>query len=169
MQLQARDKRALIGGAAALVLLLAFLLWPRGGGDSNVQLVPAEERGAAPPSTTNPAPMPPAAAAPALAAGPAQPTPGAVPEGLKLTGIAATGAIFAFPDGSQRLVRRGREVAPGLVLQETRVREVLLSSGPALLRMSFSGPATPVQPPAAPVPVATLAPSSPPPDRNMFR
>lgn len=183
MQLTARDKRALILGAIAVVLLLAFLLWPRGGTDSAVELVPRDQRGApagpgpgantAPPPAMPPQPAPPMPVQPPVAAAAATP----VPEGLKLTGITATGAIFAFPDGSQRLVVRGREVAPGLTLQAVRLREVLLSTGSVNLRLGFSGTATPVGPPAgaiavpAPAPATTPAPNapSPPLDRNLFR
>lgn len=180
MQLQARDKRALIGGAIVVTGLLAVLLWPSAPDGANVELVPAAERGAAPAPVTPPSPAPvaPAPVQPAVApqAGTqAQPpaSPGSVPEGLKLTGVTATGAIFAYGDGSQRLVRRGREVAPGLVLQVVRVQEVILSGNGTNLRLTFSGPAVPMQPTVAPAPatapIATPAPPTPPPDRSLFR
>ncbi len=185
MQLQARDKRALIGGAVVVTGLLAYLLWPRGTDGGAIELVPAAERGAQPQATLNAAPQPPAVAAaqtaapgqPAGQAPPGQPgtpqqpapTPGGVPEGLKLTGVTATGAIFAYGDGSQRLVQRGREVAPGLTLQTVRVREVILSGNGTDLRMTFSGPAVPVQAAANPAPAAVPAQPTPPPDRSLFR
>lgn len=175
MELQARDKRALIGGAVVVTGLLAFLLWPRGTTGSDVELVPAAERGAPPPAATVPAPQPPTAVPPAVAAAQAQPapSPGGLPEGLKLTGVTATGAIFAFGDGSQRLVQRGREVAPGITLQTVRVQEVILSANGANLRVTFSGPAMSVQAPATPAPAATPTPTpaqpTPPPDRSLFR
>ena len=181
MQLQARDKRALIGGAVVVTGLLAILLWPRTPSSSNVELVPAAERGAAPTTPAGPANVvPPPVAATATAPAPAMPVqpgvpvqpnpgPGGVPEGLKLTGVTATGAIFAFADGSQRLVQRGREVAPGLVLQTVRVREVILSGNGTALRLSFSGPATAVQAPANPAPATSPAQPTPTPDRSLFR
>jgi len=150
MQLEARDKRALIGGAVAVTALLAYLLWPSGAEQSNVELVAADQRpGAAAPA----APMqmqppnviaPPPAAAPAAAAA-------AVPEGLTLTGVAGSGAIFSFADGSQRFIRRGREVAPGIRLQAVRLRDVILAAGPTNYRLGFGGVATAI---AAPAPTA---------------
>ncbi len=175
MQLQARDKRALIGGAMVVTALLAILLWPRAPSGSNVELVPAAERGTPPPAAANPVPPPVAAAqpgAPAPPGAPVQPTPapGGVPEGLKLTGVTATGAIFAYGDGSQRLVRRGREVSPGLVLQTVRVHDVILTANGTTLRLTFSGPATPMQPPANSAPAPATLPAQPtPPDRSLFR
>lgn len=174
MQLQARDKRALIGGAMVVTALLAVLLWPRAPSNSNVELVPAAERGTPPPAAS---PVPPPVAvvqpsAPAPPGVPVQPTPapGGVPEGLKLTGVTATGAIFAYGDGSQRLVRRGREVSPGLVLQTVRVHDVILAANGATLRLTFSGPAVPMQPPAIPAPAPATPPAQPtPPDRSLFR
>jgi len=146
MQLEARDKRALIGGAVAVTALLAYLLWPSGADQSNVELVPADQRaGAAPPMQVQPpnliAPPP---AAPAAPAGPAA----AVPEGLTLTGVAGSGAIFGFADGSQRFVGRGREVAPGIRLQAIRLRDVILSSTTMNYRLGLGGTAVPIQPPA---------------------
>ena len=181
MQLQARDKRALIGGAVVVTGLLAILLWPRTPSGSSVELVPAAERTLAPSTPANVVPPPVAATAPAMPVQPvvtvqpgvpvqANPGPGGVPEGLKLTGVTATGAIFAFADGSQRLVQRGREVAPGLTLQAVRVREVILEANGTNLRLSFSGPATAVQAPANPAaPATSPAQPTPPPDRSLFR
>lgn len=195
MQLQARDKRALIGGAVVVTGLLAILLWPRGSAEGEVQLVPAAERGAPPPTTINPAPQPVAAApvapsVPTNAAQAAAPAggaaPGGIPDGLKLTGVTATGAIFSYPNGSQMLVTRGREVAPGVTLQTVRMRDVLLSANGTILRLSFSGPAVPVQAPtggvaapvaapsttpvqAGPTPPRPTPPPPPGPDRSLFR
>jgi len=145
MQLEARDKRALIGGAVA-VTALAYLLWPSGADQSNVELVPADQRaGAASPMQVQPpnviAPPP---AAPAVPAAPAA----AVPEGLTLTGVAGSGAIFGFADGSQRFVGRGRDVAPGIRLQAVRLRDVILASTNMNYRLGLGGTAVPIQPPA---------------------
>lgn len=165
MELQARDKRALIGGGVAVTLLLAYLMWPSGARESAVELVPAENREkgedaptkAAGNSQTSPAVLaaqaqPPVPQAPAQAASP-------IPDGLKLTGVVGGGAIFSFPDGSQRLIRRGRDVAPGVILQGVRLREVVLAVGPTSYRMGFGGPAVAIQPPT-PAPAPTPASAS---------
>lgn len=149
MQLDARDKRALIGGAVAVTALLAYLLWPAGAGTgSNVELVSADQRppvaAAAPIQVQPPTTPPPSAAAPA-------PPVAAVPEGLRLTGVAGSGAIFSFADGTQRFVLRGREVAPGLTLQGVALRHVIIASGGTAYRLGFGGTAMPIQAPAAPV------------------
>ncbi len=160
MQLEARDKRALIGGAVVVTALLAYLLWPSATEQSGVELVAADQRqGAAAPAAA-PAPMqvqPPAAVAPPPAAGApaAAPPAGAVPEGLTLTGVAGSGAIFSFADGSQRFIARGREVAPGVRLQAIRMRDVILASATSNYRLGFGGVATAI---AAPAPTIAAPP-----------
>ena len=166
MQLTGRDKRALIVGAVIVTALLALLLWPRQGPESNVELVPADQRQAGTPADAPSVTFePPTNAIQPGAAVTAAP-PGAVPDGRRLTGVTATGAIFAYADGSQRLVRRGREVAPGLTLEAVRLREVILSSGAGRFRLSFSGGTMPVVP--APAMSNGSAPQQPL-DRNLFR
>ena len=176
MELQARDKRALIGGAVVVTGLLAFLLWPRGSADSAVELVPADQRQGAAAPVQIPTPPP----QPVQPAQPVQATATPIPQGLKLTGVTGRSAIFSFADGSQKLVQTGREVAPGLILQAVRVREVILAVGPTNYRLSLGGPAVavqavPVQPvvvvpaaPAAPV-VAVPAPPATVPNANLMR
>src|SRR5690348_5811742 len=90
MQLEVRDKRALIFGSIFVVLLLAYLLWPSPRPESSVELVPASQRGPAP--VPAPAAVPPPAPVPlqtvavtpapsaAVVAAPA----GGVPQGLIL-------------------------------------------------------------------------------------
>jgi type II secretion system protein C len=148
MRLEARDKRALILGSIAVLVLLAYLLWPRGAGESSVELVAADQRqGAAAPAPATVQPVPMVAAAPPVA------PPAVVPEGLSLTGVAGSGAIFSFKDGSQRFIGRGRDVAPGVVLQAVRLRDVILASGTMTYRLALGGTAVAIQPPAQPVPV----------------
>jgi hypothetical protein len=180
MQLQARDKRALILGAIVVTLLLAYLLWPRSSGrETSVDLVAADQRsggtspapapGAAPaplatappPAAVQPQPVQTVQAAPAAPAAPASP----IPEGIRLTGVAGGGAIFSFPDGSQRLVRRGRDLAPGVTLQAVRLRDVILAVGPVNYRLGFGGAAVPIQPPpqSAPQMAAPPQPAGAPP------
>jgi hypothetical protein len=158
MQLTARDKRALIGGAAVATLIMAVWLWPSGEvpGASDVELVPAAQRGGAPaPAVPAPAaaPMPaPAAAAPAAAV---------IPQGFELTGVTGSGAIFGFEGGGQRFVARGREVLPGLTLQGVSLYHVILAGPGGTYRLGFSGPAValaaPGGAPAAPAPAAANA------------
>lgn len=141
MRLEARDKRALILGAIVVVALLAYLLWPRGSDGSGVELVAADQRQAA----AAPAPV---QAQPLVAPPPPAAPPAAVPDGLSLTGVAGSGAIFSFADGSQRFVGRGRQVAPGVILQAVRLRDVILASGAVNYRLALGGVAVPIQAPA---------------------
>jgi hypothetical protein len=166
MQLQARDKRALMLGAALVTLLLAYLMWPRSAPrETGVELVAADKRpGGAAPAPVG-APVQPmqtvtAPAVPVQAVAPATP----IPEGLRLTGVTGRGAIFAYADGTQRLVARGRDVAPGVMLQAVRLRDVILAVGPTNYRLGFGGAALPIQPPGTVTAVAAPpAPAAPPP------
>jgi general secretion pathway protein C len=148
MQLEARDKRALIGGAVVVTAVLAYLLWPSGAANqSSVELVAADQRkgpapSAAPAIPVQTVPVPPPAAPPA-----------AVPEGLVLTGVTGSGAIFGFADGNQRYVARGREIAPGLKLQGVALRHVILAGGATSYRLGFGGAAVPIQAPAVAAPL----------------
>jgi hypothetical protein len=143
MRLEARDKRALILGSILVVVLLAYLLWPRGSDGSNVELVaPDQRKGAAAPAPAQPVPT-------MVAPAPPVAPPAAVPEGLSLTGVAGSGAIFSFADGSQRFIGRGRDVAPGVVLQAVRLRDVILPRA-MNYRLALGGVAVPIQPPRSP-------------------
>ena len=146
MQLEARDKRALIGGSVAVVVLLGYLLWPSAAPQSDVELVPPDQRGAATPA---PAPVPVQTVVASPVAPVAAPV-AAVPEGLTLTGVAGSGAIFSYADGTQRFIAKGRDVVPGLTLQGVTIRQVILSSGTNAYRLGFGGVATPMQAPIAP-------------------
>jgi len=154
MQLEARDKRALIGGAAMVTAVLGYLLWPSGAADdSSVELVAADQRQGQPaPAAAAPMPVQPVPVIPAA------PPPAAVPEGLVLTGVTGSGAIFGFADGNQRFVARGRDVTPGLSLQGVALRHVILAAGTTSYRLGFGGAAVPIQ--AAPAAPAGFAPSA---------
>ena len=143
LQLQPREKRVVIGGAVAATLLLAYLLWPSGGGGSAVELVPANQRPA--PSAASPQPIPVVQAPPPMTAAVA---PAGLTEGLILHGVMAGGAVIGFPDGTQRYVPIGREVIPGLRLQGVQLREAILAAGSVNYRLGFGGPAVPLAPPA---------------------
>ena len=155
LQLQPREKRVVIAGAAIATVLLAYLLWPSGGGGSAVELVPANQRPA--PSAAVPQPIPVVQAPPPMTVAVA---PAGLTEGLILHGVMAGGAVIGFPDGTQRYVPIGREVIPGLRLQGVQLREAILAAGSVNYRLGFGGPAVPLTPvPAgAAVPVPPAAP-----------
>lgn len=146
-----REKRFLIGGTVIALLLLALLLWPSGASDqSDVELVPADQRGKAAsapspaaPAAPMPVPIPVVTAAPATAA-----AAGGAPEGLRLYGVTGRGAIIGLPDGSQRYVAIGRDVVPGLRLQAVRLHHALMGNATTTYRLGFSGPPSVVGPPA---------------------
>jgi general secretion pathway protein C len=145
MQLEQRDKRALIGGAVVVTAVLAYLLWPSGAANqSGVELVAADQRQGPPPAP----PQPQMAVTPPVVTPPA-PAQAVVPEGLMLTGVTGSGAIFGFADGNQRFVARGRDVAPGLTLQGVALRHVILAGGATSYRLGFGGVAVPIQAPVA--------------------
>jgi general secretion pathway protein C len=135
-----RRRLLILGGIAGLlVLVLAYMM-----------LAGPE----VPPATPSPPPPPPpVAAAPPPAPPPVAPA--ASPEGLRLHGVTGAGAIIAMPDGNQRLVRLGRDVLPGLKLEQVRLDHALLRSAAGAFRLDFTGvtaagaPAVPVQPAAA--------------------
>lgn len=113
-----------LGGAAILLLLaLGYQL----SGDP-----------AAPPQPdmpVTPAPQPPLPPAPAPPAAP----PPASPDGLRLHGVTGAGAIIAAADGRQRLVAIGRDVLPGLRLEQVRLDHALLRSSTGAFRLDFTG------------------------------
>lgn len=163
MPLDRRQQRTVIGGAGIATVLLVYLLWPSGAPEqSDVELVPANQRQAAGPPAPPPVapialavppaivPPPPPAVVPAAA-------PAAVPEGLKLTGVTGRGAIFGFADGGQRYVGVGSDVAPGLRLQAVQLRHVVIGSAAAAYRLGFGGPPVALAA-SATAPAATAAP-----------
>jgi hypothetical protein len=109
-------------GGGVIVLLAAVLVGQLGGDGEEV-------------ATSAPAPASAPVTAPAFA-----PPPSPAPQGLVLHGIVGTGAIFAFPDGSQRLVPVGREVQPGVTLQALEPNAVVLRGPGGDYRLGFSAP-----------------------------
>ncbi|MDB5668662.1 MAG: xcsC [Alphaproteobacteria bacterium] len=157
LQLQPREKRFVIIGAAIATLLLLYLLWPSASGNSAVELVPADQR-PAPTAAAAPQPIPVVQAPP-----PTSHAPAGLTEGLALHGVMAGGAVIGFPDGSQRYVPVGREVIPGLRLQAVQLREAILAAGMVNYRLGFAGPAMALTPTPATgtAVVATSAPQPP--------
>lgn len=158
LQLQPREKRFVIVGAVLATLLLLYLLWPSGSGNSAVELVPADQR-PAPVAAAAPQPIPVVQAPPPVSS----PAPAGLTDGLVLHGVMAGGAVIGFPDGSQRYVPVGREVMPGLRLEGVQLREAILAAGSVNYRLGFAGPAMPLTPVpgSAPAVVATSAPQPP--------
>ena len=149
MRLEAREQRVAAGGAAIAAALLAYLFWPAPSDGSDVELVPAEQRAA-------PAPAPPAAA---VAVPPAPAPAAAMPDGLTLHGVMASGAVIGLADGSQSYVAVGREVIPGLRLEAVRLHHAVLASATTQYRLGFGGSATPVTPSGRPATLAAQAPA----------
>ena len=140
MAISGRERRLIAAAALlALALLLYLLLRGDGGGPAPVELV-------AQPVPRASAPPPPATAPPA-------PAPDA--SALRLHGLLASGAIIGFADGSQRLVRIGREALPGLTLARIEQRHAVLASAAGELRLGFDGAASAQAAPQAAAPAAS--------------
>ena len=135
-----RRRLYLIVVAGAVLLLITW--WLTRPGDEAV----------APPAPI--AATPPPAPVAATPASPPPTAPAATPEGLRLFGLTGSGAIIGLPDGSQRLVRVGREVMPGLTLAEVRQHSALLRSASGEFQLDFQGVAAASGPPAAAAPQA---------------
>ena len=119
-----RRRLALYGGAGAAASLLALTLVQR-------DLPEAQ------PAPPLPVIAEPIQAPPSPPATPA--TPAVSPDGLRLHGLTATGAIISGGDGAQRLVRVGRDVMPGLVLERVEQHRAVLRSGANRYLLGFEG------------------------------
>ncbi len=140
MRSELGDRRLLIGGGAVIALLIAYLLFGGRGADS-------------PAPVAVPDPMPVAPAPPVAPVAAAPPAPAASPQGLKLYGLTAMGAIIGPEGGGQRLIMVGREVVPGLLLAAVRIDHAVLRSSSGDYRLGFDGI-------AAAGPAAQAAPAS---------
>lgn len=58
-------------------------------------------------------------------------------EGLRLHGVLTDGAVIAGPEGGQRLVVVGREVAPGLILREVGLHRIVLAWSDGTAELGF--------------------------------
>jgi len=135
-------ERVLIGIAAAVALIVLIYLLTRGGGDEEpVELTAAPTA----PATVAPAPLPvvPVVAAPPPPMAPAAPVGDTsalstiVLRGVSGGGPGGGAAIFALPSGGQRVVRMGREVIPGVLLQGIGIDYVIVSAGGSGMRLSL--------------------------------
>jgi general secretion pathway protein C len=59
-------------------------------------------------------------------------------QGVMGGGPGGGAAIIAFPDGSHRLVRVGREFLPGVTLKEVALRHVILATAGGDMRLEFN-------------------------------
>jgi general secretion pathway protein C len=154
-----RERRFLAAGAITLILFALYLLWPSAN-SSGVEIAEAPPPATAPPVAPAP-PPPPVMSPPPMAPAAPQADPGAV-AGLILRGVMGGGpsggaAIVAGADGAQRVVRVGRDLAPGLTLRQVGVNYAIASSAGGDIRLELNKPGgTPVA--AAPgAPAATRA------------
>ena len=141
-----------------LLSLLALILLAASIAYWVLQLYKPEQRPlAAAPSTAQAEPSPDAAAT--LFGG--QPSVAAI-SNFQLTGVVSAGpnsAVIIVADGAPPVaVRIGREIAPGIVVQEVHPKYVMLSDGGVLKRVELATDTRPAggasAPPPAPVPMA---------------
>lgn len=85
---------------------------------------------------------------------PAAPAPITV-DGARLQGVLGRAAVFAGADGAQRLVRVGREAAPGIVLAAVGHDHAMLARGAARLRVDLDPARDPSPKPVSVNPVAS--------------
>lgn len=132
-----------VAGAALLFFLLYLLFWRGAEQDGPVELADAPPA----PATIAPAPVPPTASVspfptPVVTAPVASVT---ATSGLTLQGVSGGGpgggaALVQFGNGAQRLVRIGREIAPGTVLKSVGLTHAIVSSSGGDLRLDLNRP-----------------------------
>ncbi len=125
-----RNRRTLALAAMPALALAVYVYWPSAAADEAVEL-------------TSPGPAvasPPPAAPPPEDQGRPAAVPAASAAGLRLHGLLAGGAIIAMADGTQRFVAIGRQVLPGLTLQEIRQHHAVLLSASGPIEIGFAGP-----------------------------
>lgn len=147
-----RRERLFLGLGAAVALLLLVLILA--GGEEEA---PSVELGTPPAGQQAASTLPPPPPAPIVASAPmVAPAPPASAEGLVLHGVLGSGAaVIGLPGGTQRFVRMGGQVTPGLVLKEVALKHVVLGGAGGDLRLEFNRPA--VAQAATPAPSATPA------------
>ena len=133
MPLEPRDRRSLLWGAPVIVLLLGYLLF-KGSADRPPPPAPAPVEIA--PAMAMPAP---AVAAPQPIAVAVVAVPAAGLAQYRLVGILSRGAILAGPDGVQRNVPIGREIAPGASLRRVELHAAVFATAGGEVRLGFDG------------------------------
>ncbi len=156
-----RERVFLLVGAGALLLFLLWLLFWRGGDESEPVLLadsPPPPASIEPPSVqpsiaAQPPPLP-VVTAPPVSAAPAVGSAAALTlQGISGGGPGGGAALIQYQTGSQRLVRVGREIVPGMVLTSVGPTHAIANSGGSELRLELNRPGTtPVMPGAGPGP-----------------
>lgn len=139
-----RERVLLAIGTAALLLFLLYILFWRGGEeDGPVELTTSPPA----PAMIAPTPVPvqPAVPAPPLPVVNAPAAPVGAASGLSLQGISGGGpgggaALIQYQTGAQRLVRVGREIAPGMMLKSVGLTHAIASSSGGDLRLDLNRP-----------------------------
>lgn len=129
----AERRRLLLGGGVLAATLALYVSLPNADGATAPEATAIQART----PEADPAADPPAAA-------PAAPVDLSA---FRLHGLTATGAIIASA-GRQRLVRLGREVAPGVTLQSVRQHHAVLVTSAGLFDLGFLGVAEAAAPPS---------------------
>jgi general secretion pathway protein C len=159
--LNQRERLLLLIAAGGLLILLVYLLVRDGAEEAGVELTtPMPTASVAAPAP--PLPVVPMATAPAAPVAPPADTNAlstVVLRGISGGGPSGRAAIFALPNGAQRVVRVGREVIPGVMLQGVGMDYAIVSAGGGGMRLSL-GKAGGV-PVAAPAPAASAVTSAP--------
>jgi general secretion pathway protein C len=163
-----RERIFLAVGAAAVLLFLLYFLLSGEEEEPAVELT-ASAPATAPMSAPPPAPLPVIVTPPPSAPGPMAGAPAELGN-IVLRGVMGGGpyggaAIFDTPGGTQRVVRIGRDIAPGLVLREVGLRHAIASSGSGDVRMELGkagGVAIASSIPASPTPAPVAAPAASP-------
>ncbi|HEX8443265.1 MAG TPA: hypothetical protein VF631_06435 [Allosphingosinicella sp.] len=154
-----RERLFLLVGGLVLTSFLVWLFFLRGGGEDDPVLLadaPPPPAAIAPPpvqpiSVTPPPPLP-VVTAPAAAGGSGA--------GLSLQGVSGGGpsggaALIQYQAGTQRLIRVGREIAPGMMLKSVGPTYAIASSGGGEVRLDLNRPgATPVSTASTSLPTA---------------
>lgn len=153
--LSPRERKLLLFGAAAVAAFFLYLML-RGGPaatDDNAERVELGAAAQSAPPPVAPAPPPPVVVPPAAVASP--PPLGsapiaAMPGALQLRGVLGAGVIVSEGEGPQRVVRIGRQAAPGLTLKEVGLRHAIFTGPSGDMRLDLATSGTPMLPGATP-------------------
>jgi general secretion pathway protein C len=166
-----RERVFLLAGAGVLLVFLLWLLFWRSGDESEPVLLadspPPPALSAptiSPPPLAAPPPPMPVVTAPPINAAPVQGSAAALAlQGVSGGGPGGGAALIQYQTGTQRLVRVGREIVPGMVLTSVGPTYAIASSGGGRVRLDLNRPgATPVtaaggSTPAVPTPPTAVS------------
>jgi hypothetical protein len=157
-----RERIFLLVGAGVLLLFLLWLLFWRNGDESEPVLLadspppPALSAPTISQPTLGAPPALPVVTAPPVSEGPVQGSAAALAlQGVSGGGPGGGAALIQYQTGNQRLVRVGREIAPGMVLTSVGPTYAIASSGAGEVRLDLNRPgAIPVTAPPISLPAA---------------